>query len=255
MKKLILGSVAMLVVGAAHTALAADMPVKALPVPVPVASWTGCYIGAAAGYTWGHAKHTSTGFTNGAANGLGGLDVTRNYRISGGIGGGEVGCNYQMGSFVVGIEGDISVTNKRGRSFDVPPFNTSFLTSTRESSLATLRGRIGYATENWGLWYVTGGGAWARVENSAVNILTSVGALERRTVSGWTLGYGSEYSLSQNWSVKSETLYVRLNRYNALDFTPNGCCVGRQVRMNEWVWRVGVNYRFGALAAPLVARY
>ena len=47
MKKLLLASASLCALGSA-SALAADMPMKAAPpyvAPVPVFSWTGCYIG------------------------------------------------------------------------------------------------------------------------------------------------------------------------------------------------------------------
>ena len=48
MKKILLGSVALIVMSA--PVLAADMPVKVKPLP-PVWTWTGCYVGLNVGYT------------------------------------------------------------------------------------------------------------------------------------------------------------------------------------------------------------
>jgi outer membrane immunogenic protein len=50
-KSLSLG--ATLVAVLAGAAQAADMPVKARPVPVPIYSWTGFYAGLNGGYGWG----------------------------------------------------------------------------------------------------------------------------------------------------------------------------------------------------------
>jgi outer membrane immunogenic protein len=59
MKKLLLGS-AMLAALVAGPALAADMPVKARPLPPPVWSWTGFYVGGNVGYAWAHSDATAS---------------------------------------------------------------------------------------------------------------------------------------------------------------------------------------------------
>src|SRR5262245_42137084 len=52
MKKLFVATIALLALNAGGSALAADLRVKArpLPPPPPVYSWTGCYIGVNGGY-------------------------------------------------------------------------------------------------------------------------------------------------------------------------------------------------------------
>src|ERR1700730_18828633 len=65
MKKLFLGSVALVALGlGAPAALAADRAVPAYtppPPPVPVYTWTGCYAGANAGTSSGRATQTTVG--------------------------------------------------------------------------------------------------------------------------------------------------------------------------------------------------
>src|SRR5690348_15853345 len=106
-----------LALGAAGAASAADMAVKArpLPPPVPVYNWTGCYIGIEGGGAWGRSRHT---------NQVGGVntDITNDFDLSGALVGGTLGCNYQINQFVIGIEGDGSWTDKRGSARDIPPF-------------------------------------------------------------------------------------------------------------------------------------
>src|SRR5215467_4293278 len=64
MKKLFLGSVALLALGLGMpAAFAAERPVPAPayapPPPVPVYTWSGCYVGANAGYSAGRSTHTT----------------------------------------------------------------------------------------------------------------------------------------------------------------------------------------------------
>src|SRR5262245_48658532 len=90
-------------VGAAS---AADMAVKAPPPPPPVvvAAWTGCYIGGNVGGVWSRSDvnwvPNPPGFPASgpdiALSAAGRLDA------SGVIAGGQVGCNWQSGAFVLG---------------------------------------------------------------------------------------------------------------------------------------------------------
>ena len=105
MKKLFLGITAFLAVSTT-TAFAADLAVKS-PMPAPMAapvifSWTGCYIGVEGGGNWGRSEQISR------SGATAGLHITGGFDLSGGLVGGTVGCNYQTGSFVIGIENDYS---------------------------------------------------------------------------------------------------------------------------------------------------
>src|SRR3989442_518383 len=60
MKKLLLGSVALVALGMGAPAIAADMGVRARPVIAPVATWTGCYVGGNAGNNWGRSEYNTT---------------------------------------------------------------------------------------------------------------------------------------------------------------------------------------------------
>ncbi|MFD2222462.1 outer membrane protein, partial [Microvirga arabica] len=97
MKKILLSSVALL--GLATGAVAADLPSRrAAPAPmiaaVPVFTWTGFYVGVNAGYGWSNDDFDS-------------VDLADEDDDGGFVGGAQVGYNYQIGSFVVGLEGDI----------------------------------------------------------------------------------------------------------------------------------------------------
>ena len=129
MKKLFLGSVALVALGlVAPAAFAAERPVPYTPPPppVPVYTWTGCYVGASAGTSNGHSDGFST--TPGStALGLGpggtniplfATQLTGSFDLSGFIGGGQLGCNLQVGVWVWGVEVDGSATNKEGQAFN-----------------------------------------------------------------------------------------------------------------------------------------
>src|SRR5436190_2742443 len=134
--RLLLGTVAALALSAPIApALAADLPVKARPVPVPVAaySWTGFYIGANAGYSWGSGRTDLEGsittttrtrvfrsagptLISDVTTGPTTLTAFASDRasIDGVIGGGQVGYNWQTAAWVWGLETDFQWSGERG---------------------------------------------------------------------------------------------------------------------------------------------
>jgi outer membrane immunogenic protein len=234
------GTLAALALSVPVAAIAADLPVKAPPMATPVPySWTGCFVGVAGGGAWGRSRHVS-----GDAATFG-LDITDQYRMTGGILGVEYGCNWQSGRWVFGTESDFSWTNLRGGANNIAPFNTASISNTREHWLSTTRLRAGFlATDQW-LLYVTGGLATARVE--AFIDATAVGggtAAESRTRWGWTVGAGAEYALGGGWSAKMDYLYARLNSQAYLNPPPLGFAIRGNVPVDEHLLRIGLNYKF-----------
>jgi|SRR5215468_6274523 len=270
MNRILVGSLAVAAM-VAGPAMAADMPLKA-PPPVPVFSWTGCYIGIQGGYGTGTSRHTSAGAWNGVPNGTAGADITNRFTVNGGVGGGEIGCNYQVGAWVWGIEIDGSAFAKDGQSNDlfyaVPGtfFNPTWLSKTSERWNAMARGRLGYAVDKW-LWYVTAGATWVGVDITTANPLLppSQFFIERKSRVGWVVGFGTEYAIAYGWSVKWETLYTDYGTFRAFDTVDAiscpqlgnlNSCTNRDVRLYEWVTRFGLNYKFDFGKYPaVVAKY
>jgi outer membrane immunogenic protein len=258
MNKLLTAGAALLALGLSVPAKAADMPVKYV-APAPVFTWTGCYVGVHIGYKWARSTHTSTGLINGAPVGITpGADIAPTINSNGPVGGGEAGCNYQVGAWVWGVEvdGGWAAASGQQNNFGPPISNPNFVSATNERWLTTARARLGWAADRW-LWYVTAGGAWTGVDITSANLGAAVPATvfgeSRITKGGWIVGVGSEYALLGGWSVKSEWLYANFGTLHALDFsctTAVGCGVpgngvtARDVKLNEFIWRVGMNYRF-----------
>jgi outer membrane immunogenic protein len=281
MKKLFLASAAALVtLNAAGSALAADMPVKAPPPPPPVYSWSGCYGGGFVGYGWGNSQHRSLdprrnpGFLGSSETEFRAVsgDITPSFDMSGALGGFNVGCQYQFGWWLIGIEGDGAATNKDGQAFNFfngkgrPVNNTllrPFVSQTTERWMATARLRIGYALDKW-LFFVTGGGAWSGVDVTVWDPLDPVvSAHHKRTLTGWTVGAGYEYALGYGWSWKSEFLYIDYGWTKFFD--PADTCSPdcraflnpREVSLKNYVFRTGLNWRFDWGKAPVavMAKY
>jgi outer membrane immunogenic protein len=245
----------------AGPAMAADMPLKA-PPPIPVFSWTGCYIGIQGGYKTGWVRTTAHNTIIPANDGA---PWTPDYNISGGLGGGEIGCNYQVGAWVWGVEIDGSAFAKEGQANNFnPPFTNgnNWISKTSERWNAMARGRIGYAQDKW-LWYITGGATWVGLDIATFLIPNPVLTnIERTNRVGWVVGFGTEYAVAYGWSVKWETLYTDYGTFRAFDSVSFNCgvsnnCTNRDVRLTEWITRFGLNYKFDWYVgkAPVVARY
>ena len=248
MKKLFLGSVALVALGlGAPAAFAAEMRVPAYtppPPPAPIyANWSGCYAGGVAGTTWGRSNRTAV--FNAAVPQGAGLPITNDFDLSGFTGGFDVGCNWQVGTWVFGVEGDWSADNKAGQAFGIAPFNPLHIHETQERWVATARGRIGWTWWDKTLVYVTGGGAWTKVDNSAWLTTNPIGANVEHTfrLSGWVVGAGLEYALGYGWSARSEYLYEDFGRNSSV-----GCIDAPQdvstFRLYNHVVRAGLNYKF-----------
>ena len=246
MNKLLVGSIALAAVIGAPAAFAADMPLKA-PPPVVAYSWTGCYLGLNIGTSYGRSRQDFTPPIP--------TPATDWFDLSGLLGGAQAGCNYQVGAWVFGVEGDWDVTNKDGQSVDL--FNSSFQVQTTERSIATARARLGYAvTDKW-LWYVTGGGAWAKVQDSFFipGVVSSSNVQDTKWIAGWTVGGGTEYALGYGWSIKSEFLYVDFGTKRFFDPpNPNLSVDSVDVKLHNYIFRFGMNYKFGWSPA-VVAKY
>ena len=160
MKKFLLGTVALVALGIAAPASAADLaarPYKAAPIAVPMMyDWSGFYIGANGGYGWARqcVDVTQVGFVNVFAEGCNDK--------GGGIVGGQIGYRWQAGSWVFGLEAQGDWANIRNeRVFVNTPFLTTNTWKSQIDGLGLFTGQVGYAWNN-ALLYVKGGAAVAR---------------------------------------------------------------------------------------------
>jgi outer membrane immunogenic protein len=240
-KNIIIAAVTALVLGPTAVS-AADLPVKAAPVPVAIYDWTGFYIGVAGGGSLGTSTHID------AATGLG---DTLGYNVRGGLVGGTLGYNWQVSSFVFGFEGDASWVGEYGsHPDDGLAGNPAFTSFTKATWVATARGRAGYAVNNL-LFYGTGGYAAAGVEAGVKDANTgALLASATSTRSGWTAGGGLEWGFAPNWSAKFEWLYMKFDSAAFNTLVAEG--PRSSVPLDDNVVRAGINYRFGG---PVVAKY
>jgi outer membrane immunogenic protein len=254
---------------ASGTALAADLPLKAPPPAPPPPTWTGFYIGANGGWAWGSNANNTASFATNEFSPLAATGVTFDQHPNGAIFGGQIGYNWQWTNWVFGLEGDFDGANiQNARSAIANTFVADTLPvgaalSEKVEWLATIRGRIGYSWTWSSLFYVTGGGAWERVNfrgNSFISTsdLTEapmvVGATDfSQTKSGWVAGVGYEYMITPQWTVRGEYLHYGFSN-NTVTSTlqspifPGGAATGTITQTwkvpNIDAVRVGVNFKF-----------
>jgi outer membrane immunogenic protein len=248
MQKLVLRTVAAACAFFATAALAADLPppaaapvYRAPPVAVPLFTWTGCYVGGNVGGLW-----ASSDWNDGVFGDFG------SGTASGAVGGAQIGCNYQVGTWVFGIQGDYDWTSANNNNSNAFLSNFTGLTVTDQTqinSLASVTGRVGYAWDRF-LGYVKGGGAWVNASYS-FQVAGLPVATASSTQGGWTIGVGGEYAFS-NWL----TGFVEYDYYGFQNSSPSalvcapGACGGAivtnavGVTTNINVVKVGLNLKF-----------
>jgi outer membrane immunogenic protein len=207
---------------------AADLAMKA-PEAAPY-QWTGCYVGLNAG-----GGNAGTNFSSSVGPGthlLGGDPAVVAGSGGGGasevdpLAGGQVGCNWQAKTLVVGLEGDFDYfhskpgfsNNTNTLSDGVTPFTISPTLTT--NYLATIRPRIGIGADR-NLAYITGGVAFTQVSytESYSDGAAPPGAgtaSASKSLVGWTAGAGWEYALTDHWTVKAEYLIAGFPKTSAL---------------------------------------
>ena len=215
MKKFLLSA---LLAGVATAAFAADLPTQKAPPPPPLVyappmfTWTGVYFGVNGGFDF--VNNGSRSFGSG----------------TGGLVGGTVGYNYQMGQLVIGGEGDwdwAGVSHTQNTTIGGYHMH--------QDQVMTARARFGVAMDR-ALIFVTGG--YAGVElNGRYN---PANTWDNQWRNGGAIGAGVEYAITNNITAKAEYLYLPMassTYFSGAPFQTNSS-------LNESLLRVGVNYKF-----------
>ena len=232
MKKLLLTTTAL--VALSSYTFAADLPSRTqVPtVPAPIFTWTGFYVGAQAGSQSTHDKYTDIG----------------TLRNSGFAGGAHAGYNYQINSFVLGVEADIEGLRARhnyNASYQSGEDTYNWGYTARMTVQGSLRARFGYAIDR-ALIYATGGLAIARIKETYTDTDPSLApGVEKFTSTrfGWTLGAGVAYAFTDNWSARIEYRYTDLGSHtnNVAMWAPDS---GNTHKFTSNAVRVGISYKF-----------
>ncbi len=238
MKKMLFTTVAVLGVLGASAASAQD--------------WAGFHAGVNLGLAGDHFDYPFTADIPPVA-----ITGEANLNSSGAVGGVQAGYDWQVSDrWVLGLEADLNASDVTG---EVAVHGAAAgaisgdLTASVGSELdyfGTARVRLGYAYERL-LPYVTAGVAFGDVTsgydltvNSGGSPLFAAADSVSSNESGWTAGAGFEYRFADNFSLKTEYLYVDLGESNLIDVPVGGGSATLDVATAFHVVRAGLNYRF-----------
>jgi outer membrane immunogenic protein len=181
--------------GLGSSALAADLPVKALPMAPPPFDWGGLYAGLGGSWfqnqtRWQYTNPgpaTLTPFTN--SQDTGAFDI-------------QAGAQWQFSQIVLGVEA--SYTNpvnsfrgavSNGTATSVCTAGLGQACQTRTSNVSTVGGRVGWAWADW-LFFGEGGWAAGTIETQLVNSNGTLFDTSRNSdyLNGWYAGGGVNYA-------------------------------------------------------------
>jgi outer membrane immunogenic protein len=196
--------------------------------PATFYDWTGVYVGANVGYASATINDTTSSD---------GVSAASSQTMTGWIGGGQLGANFQYGYTVFGLEVDADASSQKTSGMTLQASMPSF---------ATARARLGYAYDRIH-YYVTGGAGYAQLSNSetitspATGALVSTTGTTRRTA--WVAGVGSESAVTPNVILRFEFLYLQLlsNTQNSASVVP----ATSSDSAYNLIGRVGLSYKFG----------
>jgi outer membrane immunogenic protein len=214
-------------------AFAADLPTKKGPPPAPVLaplpiSWTGFYASLEGGYAW-----------DGTIVYIG--PWNKGFGDTGFFGGGNVGYNYQFGSFVLGAQAEYNIAGIEGDSYAYP-----YRVTAKVDGFGSVDGRAG-VTFGPALVYAIGGFSVGDVRHTISPVWSYVTYAYSSTQTGWDIGGGVEYKFTNNISGFAEFRYYDWGSKHFSDFN----YVYHKVDQTLATVRIGLTYSFGGLSAPL----
>jgi outer membrane immunogenic protein len=259
MKKVLLALTALAAItGSASAADLGARPYTKAPaaIPAPVASWTGCYIGAGGGGAYTNNDH------NDFVAGFGAVGPNLTTGARGWFGTVGAGCDYQFDRWVVGVFGDYDFMDVRGDISTGGTFAPSLVGSQKQDWQWAVGGRVGYVIVPQLMTYISGGytqGHWKSTNLTAFGAAVPTGVLPGATKGGWFIGAGDEYALNflPGLFWKTEYRYSEFDRANvSINAFATGLPTGvsETQKFREHSVRSELVYRFN-WGGPLVAKY
>ena len=180
--------------------------------------WTGFHAGVHGGYLWGDLDNANSGFGD--------------FSINGPLFGVQAGAAVQNGMFVFGAEADFALSGADGGFISCCAGQEGLVADLEW--LATIRGTAGMAFDKLHI-YATGGVAFAGVDFTARNFGTTLNTSD--TWTGWTIGAGGNFRISEQVSANAQYLYLDLGDSTV----PTGWSSPLNYSMTGHVARIGIN--------------
>ncbi|MGH6796405.1 MAG: outer membrane protein, partial [Methylocella sp.] len=158
---------------------------------------------------------------------------------------------------VAGLEGTVDGSSLTGTRTSA----TGVTMSVRTETQGSLRARIGVAFDRV-LVYGTGGAAFAGFDDNYSSSGTPfvLNEQDSKTRTGWTVGGGLEYAVTNNWSIGAEYRYSDFGRSPDFPAIRVGTVItdGNVIfthHLTESQVQARFSYKFGAAPPPVVAKY
>ncbi len=196
MKKFLLAGAAFFIVQSAY---AADAVVEDVIVVDSAYNWSGVYVGAQVGYSWGSADVNYAGEPEG--------QYAWNIDPDGVVGGIYAGGNWQLANgLVIGAETELNLNDNSDTavyiSNYIPTDPGNYDMEARIDWSGSTRLRLGYAIDRW-MPFITAGVAYGEYEVNLYDESNGDGNLV-----GWTAGGGVEYAMTDNIRLRLSYLYT-----------------------------------------------
>lgn len=236
-----LASVSILAMLVAPSARAADLP-SAPPPAAQAGTWTGFYLGTYVGSAW---IDTHWGPATGALAPTSVPPGSNMGSAPGAMIGTQVGYNYQVGSYVLGLEGELGSGLQWSRTRCMGDWLS--VCTAQSDYLATLAARIGYVFDNV-LVYGKAGAAFTNTSMDATSFAYAGRYSGSSFDTGWTVGGGVEVGLTPQLSAKAEYAYLDFGSSTVglqNGFSASSSAISQSAQMVK----LGLNWR--PAAAPL----
>jgi len=202
---------------------------------IPTDSWSGFYVGTQLGGSWGDADMSDQFvvgppqkyFSHPNPNGfLGGLYLGYNWRFDNG--------------WLVGLEGSYNWSDAKDQAVDTDEqgnVQSDMIFEIQQKWEAAILARVGKIIDESYMPYLLGGATWTRLH--AIGHYWGDDYADNDTVSGWTVGVGIEFKLTENLHARMQ---YRYNNYRDAEFDISG--LPTSVDYNAHMLQVGFSYRF-----------
>jgi outer membrane immunogenic protein len=203
-------------------------PIVPPPPPPPMHNWTGGWAGVVLGFGNADSLHCDGPGCTGIGPAVG---------SDGGLAGIALGYNVQSGNMVYGVVLDYVRAQIEGSAPSTPGYGCVGGCVTDITSMATLRGRLGYAM-NRSQVFVSAGMASVRGEGGLIG-----GTIQSFSTTAPVLGLGFETMVGARMSLSGEVLHT-------LDAGPvnvGGACVAPGCQIDDistTTARIGLSFRF-----------
>ncbi len=227
--------------------------------------WDGFYVGASAGGSWADTKLKMRATSGSGAivmppsdaalvNAAVASDSDNDTSFTGGL---QAGYNYQVESWVFGLETDVSfydLGQDRSKTYQspvliTPPITFTIAQEVKTDWIWTLRPRVGYAAGSW-MFYGTAGVAVSEIKLTTTYKDTRATPItasnkESDTKTGWVAGLGGAYALSPIASIRGEWLYTNLGTVKSQTPVGSGyASLSSEADTRGNLFRIGFDYKF-----------